>query len=91
MYGGSRLDAKSAAAKLAAAQQRLYEGHPTMLASSAKLLNGFKEWIDAAHFYRHEEGRTEPGQPEGELALLLISEGLSYVRWLAAIDQKSSV
>lgn len=91
MYGGSRLDAKSVAAKLAAAQQRLYEGHPTMLASSAKLLNGFKEWIDAAHFYRHEEGRTEPGQPESELALLLISEGLSYVRWLAIIDQKSSV
>lgn len=91
MYGGSRLDSKSAFTKISSAQQRLYEGHPTMLASSAKLLNGFREWIDAAHFYRHEEGRTERGQPESEIAILLISEGLAYVRWLAAIDKKNSL
>lgn len=91
MYGGARLDAKTAFSKLSAVQQRLYDGHPAILASSAKLLNSFKEWIDAAHFYRHEEGRTEPRQPESEIALLLISNGLSYVRWLAAIDLKSSV
>lgn len=91
MYGGPRLDAKSATEKLTTTQQRLYEGYPTMQRSSAKLLYGFKEWIDAAHFYRHEEGDTEPGQPESEIALLLISEGLSYVRWLAAIDRKNSI
>lgn len=90
MYGDPRLDAKSAAERLQAVQQRLYHGHPTMLSSSAKLLAGFKEWINAAHFYRHEEGREEPGQPESEIAILLISEGLSYVRWLAAVDRKSA-
>lgn len=89
MYGGPRLDAKSAANSISVAQQKLYEGHPAILASSAKLLNSFKEWIDSAHFYRHEEGRTEPGQPNSEIALLLISNGLSYVRWLATIDRKS--
>lgn len=91
MYGVPRLDSRSAATKIAAEQQRLYNGQPTMLASSGKLLSGFREWIDAAHFYRHEEGRMEITQPESEIAFLLISAGVSYLRWLGSMDRKSSM
>jgi hypothetical protein len=51
-----------------------------------KQLSGFREWIDAAHFYRHEPGTEEPAQPPLEIAVELISVGAAMIRWLARID-----
>jgi len=39
-----------------------------------------------AHFFRHEAGVAEPKAPPLELALLLVSTGASWVRWLAETD-----
>jgi len=39
-------------------------------------------------FYRHEEGSEERNQPAEELAIVLVAEGLSFVRWLAAMDRR---
>lgn len=89
MYGVPRLDARSAAEKLGKDQQTMYAGHPTLQSVSSKTLEGFKNWINAAHFYRHEQGIEEPSQPAEEVAVLLISQGLSYVRWLAHLDRKT--
>jgi hypothetical protein len=86
MYGTPRLDAKSVGDNITKDQQKFYSGHSTLLAVGAKTVEGYKQWINAAHFYRHEEGLEEPNQPTEEVAILLISQGLSYVRWLAQID-----
>jgi hypothetical protein len=88
MYNVPRLDARSAGDKLLKDVQSIYSGHPTMQSVSTKSIDGFKQWIDAAHFYRHEQGVSEPNQPAEEVAILMVSQGLSYVRWLANIDQK---
>lgn len=87
MFDVHRLDARSAKEKIGRLLQENYENHPTMQRSSAQILKSFEGWIDAAHHYRHEEGAEEPSQPAEELAIVLISEGMSFVRWLSAIDK----
>lgn len=89
MYTVPRLDARAAGDRISRDQQRFYKDHPAMQAASAKMLESFKQWVDAAHFYRHEQGVEEPSQPAAELGILLISQGLSYVRWLAVLDAKA--
>lgn len=90
MYGVPRLDARTVGDKIGKDQQTFYNDHPVLQSVSAKILEGFKDWINAAHFYRHEEGVEEPNQPAEEVALLLISQGLSYTRWLAQLDKMKS-
>ncbi|QDI74676.1 MULTISPECIES: hypothetical protein [Leisingera] len=88
MYKVLKLDARAAGDKIGKDQQAFYSGHPVLNAASAKTLEGFKDWVNAAHNYRHEQGVEEPNQPTEEVAILIISQGLSYVRWLAQIDKK---
>lgn len=88
MYAVPRLDSRTAGDHIGRDQQAQYSNHPALQAASAKALEGFKQWINAAHFYRHEQGVEEPSQPEPELAILLISQGLSFSRWLVSIDKK---
>jgi hypothetical protein len=40
------------------------------------------DWIDACHVYRHGQQVSEPSPPPPDLAVALISAGLSYLRWL---------
>jgi hypothetical protein len=55
--------------------------------SAAKMLSSLKDWVDAAHFYRHEQGiPDEVAQPPLGLAVYIVSTGASHVRWLAELD-----
>lgn len=89
MFGAARLDVRSANDKIGRQLQTIYADHPTMQRSSAQVLKSFGGWVDAVHHYRHEEGAEEPSQPDEGLAIVLISEGMSFVRWLVAIDKKT--
>lgn len=86
MFAVPRLDARTAGDKIGPKQQERYDGHPTLQRASAKALEGFKDWIDAAHNYRHEQGVVSPTQPSQEIGILLTSQGLGFVRWLAQLD-----
>jgi hypothetical protein len=50
------------------------------LGAAAKLLSGLEDWINAAHFYRHERGASEVVEPPFALAVNLVSLGSSYLR-----------
>jgi len=50
------------------------------------MLASFKDWVDAAHFYRHEEGSEEPAQPPLQLAIYIVATGTAHLRWLAVLD-----
>lgn len=54
--------------------------------SAGKLVDSFTEWVEAAHFYRHAQASEEPTQPPLELAILLVSEAASNIRWLGSLD-----
>jgi hypothetical protein len=78
------------AAELNGLSPLLQTAHPNEDAakhSSTKMLNSFKDWVDAAHFYRHEQGKPdEVVQPPLSLAVYIVSTGASHVRWLAELD-----
>jgi hypothetical protein len=80
-----RLGAAELAA-LAPVLQRQYSQQDTALRSSQKMLASFKDWVDATHFYRHEEGSEEPAQPPLHLAIYIVSSGTAHLRWLAELD-----
>jgi hypothetical protein len=71
--------------------QRVYAQQVTALRSAQKMLESFKGWIDAAHFYRHEEGVEEPSQPPLQLATYLVGSGSMHLRWLAELDSQHSI
>jgi hypothetical protein len=72
---------------LAPLLQRAQPNGYTARRASAKMLNSLKDWADAAHFYRHEQGTPdEIAQPPLRLAVYIVSAGASHLRWLAELD-----
>lgn len=55
--------------------------------SSLKLVEALIDWVDGVHEYRHAPGTPEPLQPPEELTILVVSQGLAYLRWLAELRQ----
>jgi len=47
------------------------------------MLNAFEDWTAACHVYRHAPGEAETSQPSFEIAILMVSQGYGFVRWLA--------
>lgn len=66
---------------------RLYEGQKPAVNLAQKLVASLKDWIDGAHFYRHEPGSEEPAQPPIELAIYMLSQAGGHIRWLAKLDE----
>ena len=51
--------------------------------ASEKLVKSFIDWVEAAHFYRHAAGGTEVEQPSEHFTITFVSQGFSFVRWIA--------
>lgn len=54
--------------------------------AAGRIIEAFKEWTNGAHQYRHAAGGQEPDNPPIEFAVLNVSMGASFARWLAEID-----
>lgn len=52
-----------------------------------EICEGFMDWANAAHNYRHAQGKEQPKQSSPELAIMIMSSGAAYLRWLAQIHQ----
>ena len=59
----------------------------TAITVAQGLLDGFCDWIDAAHNYRHGQQTEAPNDPPIGLTFHIVSTGASYLRWLVEIDQ----
>jgi hypothetical protein len=55
--------------------------------ASGRTLSSFGKWADACHPYRHGQQSESIVAPPSELATLLLSQGASFIRWLAGLDQ----
>ena len=70
--------------------ERLYGGDRRAQEACEKLLQSFRSWIDAAHEYRHEEGKPDiVAQPPLTLAVHIVSTGAAHLRWLVELDAAS--
>ena len=83
----SQLNSGAVDSFLPALIQKLYGTNPVALRAANKQLASFKDWVDASHNYRHEPGSEDPVQPPIDLAILAISNGTSFLRWLISLDQ----
>jgi hypothetical protein len=69
--------------------EQVYTSDRRAQESTKEMLQSFADWIDAAHHYRHEEGKPDAvAQPPLTLAIYLVSAGVSHLRWLAELDAK---
>ncbi len=55
-----------------------------------KILNAFEDWVAACHVYRHAPGEAETTQPTEAIAILIVSQGYCFVRWLAELSAAQS-
>ena len=75
------------ASRLRPLVERAYNGDRRAQETSEKLLQSLRGWIDAAHGYRHEEGKPDTvAQPPLTLAVYLVSTGAAHLRWVAELD-----
>ncbi|WP_156827439.1 hypothetical protein [Hyphomicrobium zavarzinii] len=85
-----RLGAAEIAKHLLITLQTVYSNDNTALRAASKTLTSFQAWTDAAHFYRHEVGKQDVAQPPLGLTLNIVSQGATFIRWLAEIDDAQS-
>ena len=52
-----------------------------------RMIESFAEWVNGCQKYRHAAGQPEPVEPSLELAILMVSQGASWLRWLLTLDQ----
>ena len=68
--------------------KKAYQGEcTTTLAVVNQKIEEFKKWTDSAQPYRHGQATEVIDEPPLSLAVLIISTGASYLRWLAWLDQ----
>jgi hypothetical protein len=83
--GQTQLNKDSVRRVLAPAVEAALTGDSHEKRARAKLALGFEDWIDAGHFYRHEPGHADPTQPSIQFAVLYLSLGFGFVRFLAEV------
>ena len=88
---GKALTSRFVQAELEPRVQRLYSSDVVAKMVSTRMAQSFADWIDAAHPYRHGHNAEEPVRPPDELAILLVSQGASFVRWLVDFDTQTNL
>jgi hypothetical protein len=84
-----KLTAQDAEGRLRPLVQQAHARDPAASSASGRLLTSFKEWVDAAHVYRHEQGVADiVAQPPLTLAIYMVSCGAAHLRWLAELDSQ---
>ncbi len=82
----NQLNSRAIQNKLKPVIEARYSEGTTAMRAVNKQRDGFEDWINSAHNYRHAAGEQEPSQPPKELAELMVSQGFGWVRWLVEMD-----
>lgn len=65
---------------------KLYENEPTAAQVVAGLFDGFADWVNALHNYRHGQPSEQPVAPTIEVAVYVLSSGSAFLRWLIGMN-----
>jgi hypothetical protein len=71
--------------------QKVYEGNKPATDAANHLLDGFCDWIDAGHIYRHGQKADELEMPPIDFSVATISSGASYLHWLVTLNQAAGL
>ncbi|MDM7860560.1 hypothetical protein QTP81_08125 [Alteromonas sp. ASW11-36] len=83
--GKERLNSHGVQKNLKSLFQAKLTDRPVELNATEHLLDGFCDWIDAAHMYRHGQKIESTEAPSIDFAVMFISQGASYLRFLLHI------
>jgi hypothetical protein len=64
----------------------LYAAEPTAARVVSELLDGFADWVNGLHNYRHGQPSEQPVAPSEEVAVYVLSSGSAFLRWLIGIN-----
>lgn len=57
--------------------------------AALRMVEAFRDWTNGAHQYRHAQAGTEPDNPSVQTAVLSITLGSGFARWLAELYSAS--
>lgn len=80
--GKERLNSHGVQKNIKPKLQENLENKPVELKATEHMMDGLCDWIDAGHMYRHGQKTEEMEAPNVEYAVLFISQGASYLRFL---------
>lgn len=60
--------------------------HASAQQAAGRTCSSFGKWADACHPYRHGHAADHVVAPPMDLAIVLLSQGASFIRWLTEID-----
>lgn len=64
----------------------IFESDATARNVVSKMFDGFAQWVDSVHFYRHGQIGNEPVSPPENIAIYIISSGTAFLRWLVTLN-----
>jgi hypothetical protein len=67
---------------------RLFSNDPQLKTTAGRLLSSFGKWVDAIHPYRHGHEREQPLVLPDDFAILAVSQGAGFIRWLVDVDRR---
>lgn len=65
---------------------KIFESDPIAGKVASKMFDGFAQWVDSVHFYRHGQTGDEPVSPPENIAIYIISSGTAFLRWLVTLN-----
>jgi hypothetical protein len=81
---GQNLTQTNVTATLKPVVDRLHGGlDPATQSHAGRMLSSFADWADAGHPYRHAQSDTQIQAPTQSIAVLYLSTGAGFIRWLA--------
>ncbi len=63
-----------------------YESDATAKMVTSKMFDGFAQWVDSIHNYRHGQPNPEPVAPPVNIAIYTLSSGTAFLRWLIELN-----
>ncbi len=63
-----------------------YKSDPTAQEVMTKMFDGFAQWVDSIHNYRHGQADAKPVAPPINIAIYALSSGTAFLRWLIEIN-----
>jgi hypothetical protein len=85
MFPHVRLSAEEIERRLWPVVQRAYDGDEPAQRAAGEMLTALKAWVEASHEYGRRPGDVDPVDPPADIAILAISQGASFLRWLARL------
>jgi hypothetical protein len=71
--------------------EKRYAGNDTAMNAGRLLLEGLKDWINAAQLYRHGQEQQDPAEPPMDFVIAHLSVGASYLRWMIELCSEARV